>query len=49
MKRFLRYTAAPGASAVLLACAFPPLHLYGLAWFALVPLLWDCAGRAPFA
>lgn len=35
------------ATGVLLALAFPSLHWSPLAWFALVPLLWQCRDESP--
>ena len=43
----LARAAAAVGSGVALACAFPPVAVSGLAWFALVPLLLAARGRPP--
>lgn len=49
MSREIKIWAALSASGLLLTAAFPKASVDGLAWLALVPLLWALNGAAPGA
>ena len=47
MRPFLRTYAPTILSGIVLSLAFPRPHLFPLAWFALVPLLYRCSRLSP--